>query len=182
MKRDHLKWYWELRGVEGRIEPCVLGWYQGWYTIPVFSDEGEFQRLVLRAGKQVEATTGLRYHTSQGEPVMYAPDWRRVKEYNTLFVVFGMIDALALSDMGYAVVTSTAGKDSFQAEWLTGYTPLIYIVPDMGEETTAHKLAKKLGARARVVGLDFPEDCWDPADYLKQDRRMELAIALARYA
>jgi hypothetical protein len=181
MQRTHLAWYWEMRGVTDRIEPRMLGWYQGWYTVPVFDETGKFSRLILRAGEHIQKRTGARYYTSPGKPVINVPDWRRLKQAEAIAVVFGTIDNLALDSLGYPVCTSTSGKGQFKAEWLADIRPFVYIIPDKGEESTALTLANKIGGRARIVTLNYPDNCKDPADYLKNGKRVELQKELARY-
>jgi DNA primase len=179
--RPHLGWYWQLRGVDSRIEPNKLGWYRGWYTVPVFDKEGDFTRLILRAGEHIEKSTGLRYYTSPGHPVIHVPDRRKFYEATSIAIVFGTVDALALATLGIPVCTSTAGKAQFDPTWLSAMSPYVYVIPDMGEETTAIELANKIGGRARVVRLTYPDHCKDPADYLKFDRGKQLQKELARY-
>lgn len=182
LDREHLGWYWQMRGVAGRIEPCVLGWYSGWYSIPVFDVGGKLLRLILRAGKHIERHGGTsKYYNSPGPPILYVPDWKRYNESDTVFVVFGMIDALAIADVGYAVCTVTSGKEQFKPEWITKEPKKFVIVPDMGEHETAYKVARHLHARGDVLLLPYDEfeKCDDPASFLQHGYREELTKMLA---
>jgi len=180
LKFDQFRWYLKNRGVDGRIEICRLGWWNGWYTIPIFNPHMELQGAVLRANATIQQATGQRFAQPHGQKgMMYNPSWNTYNNRKTLAIVFGMFDALAVSDLGYAVVTSTSGKDSFHAEWLDEWRKKIVIFPDEGEYDTAMKLANKLGWRAEVAKIDYPDGVKDPCGFLETDRRSQLNILLA---
>ena len=167
---DNLRWYLTMRGVEGRIEPCRLGWFQGWYTIPVYDRERSFRGMVLRAGSHIQRATGQRFHQPKSQrPLLFCPDWRLMDTKSTLFVVFGMLDALSLSELRFSVVTSTGGKDSFSPDWLADWRSKIVIVPDRGEEKDAIELAGHLDWRGSVLQLDYGEHAKDANDLLVAD-------------
>lgn len=178
-KFEQLRWYLENRGVAGRIEPCRLGYYNGWYTVPFYSHYGVYLGMVARAGTEIQRVSGLRFIQPKGQkPMMYCPDWRLTETANTIAVVFGIFDALAVSDLRFAVVTPIMGKDSFDPTWLDFWRKKIVIIPDAGEESTAIELAGKLGWRGSVLKLPYPEGIKDPAGYLEIDKRGLLASQL----
>lgn len=180
MKFDQFRWYLKNRGVENRIEICRLGWLNGWYTIPIYNQQMKVTGAVARANTTIQEATGQRFMQPPGQRAqMYCPSWPYYESRKTLAVVFGMFDALAISDLGFAVVTSTAGKDSFKPEWLDGWRKKIVIIPDEGEYSSAMKLADKLGWRATVYKVDYPEDVKDPCGFLETDRRHSLQSILA---
>ncbi len=155
-----LQWYLQDRGLEGRIETNELGYMDGWYTIPVYSD-GNFVTTVFRAAPHIQEATKLRYWCKH-VPVPFIPDQHLVKTSDELYVVYGIFDALTLADLRFPVITSTSGKDTFNPEWLDSYRKRIYIVPDKGEEASAYSLAAHLGWRGKVLQLEFPQgkkDC-----------------------
>lgn len=171
-KHPEMGWYYEERGVEDRIQPCMLGWYNGWHTIPVIGEDGDINGLVMRAGPHIEKATGRRFSQPHGmHPMLYVPDWHLFRKREAVAVVYGMFDALALSSLGFAVCTTTGGKDSFKPEWLDDTRKPIHVIPDKEpaeEIDTAYELVSKLGWRGHVIKLDYPEDCKDPADYVKE--------------
>ncbi len=182
MKHDSLCWYLEMRGVSSRIEPCVLGWHNGWYTIPVTNPDGEVEGLILRADTHVEKASGglLRFIQPSGQTaMMYVPNWHRFNTKSTRAVVYGMFDALALDELGYAVCTPTCGKGSFKPEWLRAYGGGVVFVPDLGEEEQAQTHASALGGRAVVHRLPYRDDLKDPADFLRTGRGEDLRRFLA---
>lgn len=175
-----LGWYLEMRGVEGRIEVNELGYYKGWYTIPVYNDKGVFITGVMRSSPPVQDAVGTRYWCPH-HPVMYVPDWTLVNSSRYVVVVFGMIDALALADIRQPVVTSTGGKKSFDPAWLDSWRKPIYILPDKGEEKEAMKLARQLGWRGQVRYPPYPDGKKDVAGFLEADKRQDLISYFAEY-
>jgi DNA primase len=170
-----LGWYiTETRKLQDRIEPCEIGYRDGWYTVPVFDIDHTMKTVVFRAAPHVQEVTGMKYWCNARPPVMYVPDWRLYESGDFLVVCFGIFDALAISDLRYPVVTSTAGKDTFKADWLMLVRKPIYIIPDSGEEDTAIRLANNLGWRGHVIKLNYPVGSKDPADYFKNGKKEEL--------
>lgn len=164
-----LQWYLEMRGIQDRIDVCGLGYKDGWYSVPVYNREGEFITGVFRAAPHVQEVTGLRYW-AHGEPVMYVPDWRLYDKEKYLIVVFGIFDALCISSLRYPVATSSSGNLTFKAEWLEDTRKIVYVIPDKGEEEVGMKLANNLGWRGKLVRLDYPDGCKDPADFFPARR------------
>jgi hypothetical protein len=181
VESEYLQTYIKQRGVEGRLETNRLGFHRGWYTIPVFNQEGAIHGAVLRSGPQVQKISGLRFVVPFGQkPMLYVPDWRLFENASKIAIVFGMFDALALADLRHPVCTTTSGKDSFDEMWLHPFKKMFVIIPDQGEEGTAHGLAKRLSPWASVQTLPYPEGCKDPADFLATGRREELDNLLRR--
>jgi len=179
MEYENLRWYLQERGLDGRIETCKLGWLNGWVTVPIYSKEGTFQGLCLRAMAHVQRATGQRFVQPKGQkPLLYCPDWRLLDRSKTLAVVFGLFDALALSDLRYAVCTSTGGKASFNPEWLDFWRGPIVVIPDKGEEEDATELVSRLDWRGRVWFPPYGDNEKDMADYLPEKREV-LAKLLA---
>ena len=167
-----LQWYLQVRGVEERIEPNMIGWHEGWYVIPAYSDEGVFLGAVLLADSKIEAGTGLRYIIPPGQSAkMFVPDWRLWKKAEAVAIVFGIFDALALAALRIPVATTTGNKFTFRPEWLDDVRKKIVVIPDRGEEKEGMALVSRLGWRGEVFCLPYDDDTKDPADYLKFGRR-----------
>lgn len=177
-----LGWYLKLRGVESMIDSCVLGWNAGWYVFPAFGERRQFMGLLLRAGQHIQQATGKRYIIPKGQqPSMYVPNWKKFREAPAVAVVYGVMDALALNEMGFPVATVMGGKLSFKAEWLEDVRKPIYIIPDKDEEHAAMRLASRLGWRGKVIRLNYPAGLKDPADFLQHGKRDEFVNNLWRY-
>jgi hypothetical protein len=175
-----LGWYLEMRGMEDAIIPQELGYWNGWYTVPVRDDEDKFLTGVFRAGPHVQEATGLRYWNPAGKPVMYVPNWVKWKTSEVVFVVFGIFDAIALSRLGYGVATTTAGQREFKPEWLDDVRKPIWIIPDEREESSALRLAGNLGWRGRVLRLRYPDGIKDPAGFFSSGKKKELEVQLCQ--
>ena len=175
-------WYLTLRGIEDSIEKQQIGWSNGWYSFPFFGETGKFMGMVLRASAYVQRDTGHRYYIPRGQkPSMFVPDWNLIRQKPYLFVVYGIIDAIALAQLRIPVVTTSGGKNSFNDFWLKDYRSRIFVLPDKGEETTAHHLVSGLGWRGKVVQLNYPDGFKDPADFLQHGKEQLLLNQLAGY-
>jgi hypothetical protein len=179
IKFPSLQWGMEMRGLGDSVEIAEIGYHRGWYTIPVRDRDYNFQTVVFRAAPHVQEATGHRYWC-HGKPMMYVPDWKLLDNMPFVVVVFGMLDALTLNKFRYPVVTATSGKNQFCAEWLDEFRKPVYIIPDKGEEDTAHKLASNLGWRGKVIRLDYPDGIKDCNDYLIQGKDKLLQAQLTR--
>lgn len=172
-----LGWYLEKRKVINRVAPCVLGWNGGWYTIPIFKKNKKFDGYVMRASLSVQKATGRRFHMPQNMgSKMYVPDWRLLDTAPFITIVFGMFDALSLSDLGVPVVTDTAGKKGFDPKWLEEYRKPIWIIPDKGEEDDARRLANEFGWRGRILNLEYTDTIKDPAGFVEANRGRDLLM------
>lgn len=168
-----LGWYLEMRGIEDRIDQNELGYWDGWYTIPVRNRENDFVTAVLRSAPHIQEATGHRYWCPH-RPTMFVPDWRILLRAKKIFVVYGILDALVLAGLRLPVVTTTAGQEHFYPEWLEEFRVPIYILPDKGEESAAHELASHMGWRGRVARLEYPDGIKDPAGFAEVGRTEEL--------
>ena len=178
-RNSSFRWYSEQRGVEGRIETCELGWHEGWLVLPIYSPERDLTGIIMRSGPQAQKLTGTRFTQPTGQRAMiYCPDWSLLDRSDQIYVVYGMIDALTLSELRLPVVTTTGGAKSFKPEWLTSYRKPIIVVPDLGELAQARKLAGRLGWRGKVGQLSYPNDFKDPNDYLQYGRGKDLLYEL----
>lgn len=163
LKRYPKKWFKE-RQIEKYVEVGNLGFLDGWATFPVRNESGELLDIVVRA---IKGKGDTRYVVSpvlsDSSRPLYVPNWKRVIEARTVYVVFGMIDAIALELMGLPCVTGITGK-AVPVDKLQELNKRFIILPDKGEEEDAHKLANAYGMGARVKTLMFPPDTKDPDD------------------
>jgi len=159
--------YLEERGVLGGRVRFGLGYYESWYTIPVFNREQKTIDVVFRACPWIQEQTGMRFYQIPGQkPTLYVPYIREVEKADTIYVTFGLFDAITLTLLGFPAVSSTGGKGVFNPEWLDFHRGKIYIVPDKEEEQEARQLAARLDWRGRVLLLSYPGGTKDPNDYL----------------
>lgn len=170
------------RGVASLIDPCCLGIYEGWYTVPIWNyPEEQIGGLMLRAGPSIKKEPRFIHPDGMKSMPYYPLPECKIDKGAKLFIVYGLFDALTLAALGYHVVTPTMGKDSFQAAWLDGIRKPIIILPDQGEEETAEKLAAQLDWRGRVWRLVYPEGIKDPNDFLWKGQK-KLLVRQLNYA
>lgn len=164
--------YLRLRGLEEAIRPCQLGWWHGWITIPIYSNSGHaFKGCVLRATPDLQKATGARYIMPPRQPrLLYPP---RVLAINnvletrgTVYVVFGIFDAIALSLIGLTAVTST-NITGFRPIDLQEYRCKLVVVPDRGEETKGRQMVAGLDWRGEFKSLPYDDTHKDPADFVQ---------------
>lgn len=164
-------WYFKRRKIDQFIEKGLFGYLDGWCTFPVMNILRQVTDIVVRSSKQKQYVVS----PNQTHP-LYVPDWAMVLKAETVYVVYGIIDAWALYACGLAVVTGTSGK-SLSAVQLKPLDKRFVIVPDRYEERDAYRLAGELGWRAEVLRLNYPDDCKDPDD-VRRNFNVEFLINL----
>jgi hypothetical protein len=90
-----------------------------------------------------------------------------------VYIVYGLIDALALEMCGLPVITGSTGK-SLSEKRLIQLNKRYLIVPDRGEEDAARKLAKSLGNFTHIIRLPWSELGDDVKD--TDDVRMKFGL------
>lgn len=169
-KNPNLDIYLRNRGISRpTIRWLKLGYWQGWYTIPIFDDVGTFLGAVARAGGSIEENCE-RFSNSPGPAKLY---YIPILDVPHMFFPFGIFDAISIFECGFPAATWIAGK-SVNASALNFFRGKIIIVPDKDEEPEARHLADQLGWRGSVLLLDYPEGAKDPNDYLKLGLRKQL--------
>lgn len=161
---NYRKWF-ERRQIDEFIEQGRLGYISGWAIFPVFHSDLRIADIAVRA---VSGKGDIRYSVSalvdhSSLRPLYIPNWERVNLSKTIYVVYGIVDAIALELAGLPAVTGITGK-SLSADLLKPLNKRYIIVPDDGEEREAHQLANKLGWRARVQRIKYPENTKDADD------------------
>lgn len=153
---------------ENDIKKFGLGYLDGWITIPINRKTGVARRLSNKHPK---------YMSTWGEPTIYNPLRKPVEAIRAVYLAYGIFDAIVLSKLGKTGLAATSGKN-INPELLEPYRCPIYIIPDLGEEKEAYKLANELGWRGNVLELNYPEGTKDPNEYYlinKEALRNEVA-------
>lgn len=142
-------------------EGC-LGYLDSWITFPVFDTTHKVVDIVVRSlARDGDVRYVVHPADSHTNRPIYVPSWEKVTESECVYVVYGIIDAISLHLAGLPVLTGVTGK-SLHADLLKPLRKRFIILPDEGEEKDAIQLANKLGWRAKVKKLDYPEDIKDP--------------------
>jgi hypothetical protein len=160
-----LQYYLRDRGVANMLVSAKLGYFEGWYTVPVFNKEYNVVGVTLRAGPSMQKRTGLRFTNPLGQnAMMYVPDWTLWNGADELYIVFGIFTALAMAAQGWPVATTVGGKHTFNPMWLASERKKIKVIPDVGELKDASNLVMGLGWRGEVWLPHYPDGCEDMAD------------------
>lgn len=181
VRNPNYQTYLKRRKIYEFAEQGLLGSMDGiWITFPVFDASGKILDIVVRS---VNRSSDVRYVISPGSDIrpIYVPSWEQVNKSDTVYVVYGIIDAISLHLAGLPAVTGVTGK-SLHADLLKPLRKRFIIVPDDGEEREAVLLANSLGWRARVKRIDygkFSDDVKDPDGIRKQFGNDQLLQALA---
>jgi hypothetical protein len=129
-------WYIKKRELMPVYKLAKLGYIEEWLIFPIFDPQGKIVDVIARDTKG--RSKYVIHPNDEDTPLLYVPSWDRVMASKTIFIVYGLIDALALEYV---------------------------IVPDRGEEVAARKLSKSLGNFTRVIRLPWSElgdDVKDP--------------------
>ena len=148
-----------------------IGYREDWYTFPIRNPDNKVIGAVARAGE--ENTSPAKYiFPSHQEDMLYVPSWDRTWKESKIYLTFGIIDAISLYIMGYASMSTTRGKKA-DPRLFDKITKKITIIPDHAELQEAHKLARELGWRGRVISFDYPHGVKDLNDLHMQNYDME---------
>jgi hypothetical protein len=164
LKFKQFQGYFKKRKVEDFIEPGMLGYLDGWATIPVFDNKHKIVDLVVRA---ISGKGDSRYVVSPQKNALrplFCPNWGIVEQTNSpIYVVYGIMDAISLYLAGYKSITGITGQ-SLSYELLQPLHKRFIIIPDYNEEKSAHNLSNKLGWRSRVKELKWLDGTKDIND------------------
>lgn len=161
--------YFKKRKIYEYVAEGHLGWLDSWIVFPCFDRNHSIVDIVVRSiGTHVGKS--IRYVISPVQSSeyrqLYCPSWKNVDAAETVYVTYGIIDAISLHLVGLPVATGITGK-SLSPDLLKPLRKKFVIVPDAGEESNAHKLANSLGWRCTVKKLNYEDGCKDPDDIRK---------------
>lgn len=171
-----LAWYLRMRGLEEQIIPQKIGWYNGWYTFPVYGYEDDYRGFIMRSGRHIQEATGLRY-VIRSTGSLYFPDWYLARKSDYLVVTFGILDAISLSKLRIPACSSIHGKTVNISELEWARKPIVFF-PDKDEGEDARKYYRQLGWRGRIVDFPYDENVKDPNDLLLVNKEIEMANAI----
>lgn len=175
---ESLGWYLRIRGVDDRIDGQKLGWHNGWYVIPTYSDDDTLTGYVLRAGQHVQEATGARYVT-RSSASLYVPDWYLYHTGRFIVVTYGILDALTLVGLRIPAVSTMWGTTMRLSDLDDVRKPILFF-PDQGEEIPAIEQYRRLGWRGRLVRMDWPDGSKDVNDLHVKGLDMEIVNAVEK--
>lgn len=156
------QWWFKKRQIDQFIKAGHFGYLDGWALFPVHNRDEQIVDVVVRATKgKGDTKYVLRPDDDRISPNLYVPNWDRVIESESVYIVYGIVDAWALEDIDLPCVTGTTGK-SLSPVQLKPLNKKWIIVPDRYEEDAGLHLANQLGWGARMLRIPYPEDTKDP--------------------
>lgn len=176
MRLEGHKSFFKKRKIDQFIDAGYFGFLDGWALFPVMDKDGKVIDIVVRAAGGGKGGTKYVVKPSKDRetPNIYVPNWNRVLNSDTVYIVYGLIDGWSLEDIQLPCITGTTGK-SLSPVQLKPLDKKWIILPDKYEEDAAYHLANQLGWKAEVHRIKYPSECKDPDDI-----RMKLGQAILR--
>ena len=171
--------YLTNRGISPDVQTKLgIGFLDDWHTFPILNPKRKLIGAVARKGEDNPSDAKYVVPSGQNPNWLYVPDWNRIKNNKTIYLTFGILDAISLYICGVASMSTLSGQ-RLQPEALNHIRKLIYFIPDRGEEDAAHKIASKLGWRGKVMKVNWPENSKDCNDlFIKHDDRLKSALGV----
>ena len=175
--------YLRDRGIETETQKKLgIGLLDDWVTFPIKDVDGKVVGGVARAGEGNNSIAKYVTPSGQSPNLLYAPSWKRCFSKDTIFVTFGIVDAVTLYALGYAAVSTTSGKRVHPSAFDFIRKKIVFI-PDMNEERDAMIIASQLGWRGKVARLPYPIGTKDINDTLRMNSGDEwIRMNLGAYA
>lgn len=165
--------YWHKRCLtNSTIDKYRLGFFNGWYFIPLYSD-GDFINFQCRRDYPAKRINSWY----KGKPKILFNDGI-LPFVDTVYVVEGTVDSILLSQEGFPSV-STMGANVWNNEWNNKFTHIrnIYYIEDndkAGREG-ARIVSKALGAdRVKIVSYEDKDPKYDTVDFFRENKSSDL--------
>ena len=157
--------YWYKRKFTDKIiDEFKLGYYNGWYTIPIYVD-GKLKNISMRRDFPKKA---IKSYMSGVGPLPFNFDI--IKYFNKVYFVEGPTDVISMVQNGLPAVCTNSGTHYFDDAWLEYFMKVktVFILFDNDEAgiSGAKYMANKLGIyKCKIYCFwDFREK-YDPNDF-----------------
>jgi DNA primase len=158
--------YLKERGINSDVQKQLhIGLLDGWITFPIYDDKNKLIGAVARAGEDNPSKSKYILPYKQDPNMLYVPSWKRCILQDTIYLTYGILDAVTLYATGFASMSTTTGKRILPSAFDI-IRKKVVIIPDAGEEKEAHRLASKLGWRGKVLLLKYPDGAKDINDLI----------------
>lgn len=128
-----------------------IGYLDGWYSQPIFNEKHQVIGCTARIGQHYPGRLYM-IPAHQDPNMLFVTDHKRIKDADRVYLTFGIYDSITLYQLGLAAISTSTGK-RLDPSALDNIRKPIIILPDLGEEQEAHRLANQLGWRGRVLNL-----------------------------
>jgi len=169
--------YFYNRGLTDKIiDSFRLGYYDGWYTIPIF-DEGKFLNFQMRREKPEKKIKV--YYSGLGQLIFNVDI---LKFVNEIFITEGPVDAMILIQNGLPAISTVSGV--IQPKYFNRFINIkrinILFDNDSAGIYEAKKSAKILGENRCYIYCfeDFDRKTYDPVDFFRDKHTKEELLHL----
>jgi hypothetical protein len=171
--------YLRERGIDDKTQKALgLGYIENWVTFPIRNRDGKIRGAIVRAGEGNQSPAKYVIPSGQDTNLLYVPSWKRIEQKKTIYLTFGIIDAVSLYCMGAASISTTCGMQMDVSYYLDHIRKRIIFIPDRGEEHAAQKFIKQLGWRGGRLRCNWPNGHKDVSDIFTSEYRHELQSTL----
>lgn len=169
----HQREYWYYRCLtDATIDRFSLGYFNGWYTIPVYVD-GKFQNFQCRRDKPSKMIKNW-YH-GVGSLLFNADIIRFVDK---IYITEGPVDSMILTQLGLPSVSHTNGANCWRNEWFKYFInvkEIVYIADnDEAGMNGAEKVSNGLGnGRTKILQFTDKDKKYDAGDFFREGGTLE---------
>jgi len=170
--------YLRERGVDDRSQYKLgLGILENYVTFPIRDNKQKIIGAIARTGEGGSSTQKYIIPKAQDANLLFIPSWQRLDKRRTIYLTFGILDAISLYLMGAASISTTCGM-RMDVSYLDKIRKRIMFIPDFGEEKEAQKFAGKMGWRGAVMRCNYPDGIKDVNDIFMSEHKGELLKVL----
>lgn len=172
--------YWYKRGFTDKtIEEFKLGYFDGWYTIPIYVD-GKLKNISMRRDKPKKMIKSFRKGVG---PLPFNFDI--IKYFTKVYFVEGPTDVISMVQNGLPAICTNTGTHYFNDQWLNYFTNVkrIFILFDNDEAgiSGAKFMANRLGIyKCKIYCFWGFSPKYDPNDFFVDGHTAEELKELIR--
>jgi DNA primase len=172
--------YWYTRKItDETIDRFHLGYYNGWYTIPIYQDD-TLRQIQLR--RDLPKKEILRWYKDTPSLLVNSSILRFVDK---IFIVEGPNDWLSMAQQGLPAVCSDTGAETWLDEWFYRFIKCkeIYILldNDSAGDLGSSNIAKKLGeTRCKIYNFWEFDKGFSPAYFFRYGNTKEDLLEIVR--
>lgn len=164
-KNERTYWY-DRTLTDSTIDRFRLGYFEGWYTIPLYKD-GRFYNFQCRRDLPEKK---IRPWYKGMKTVLFNEDI--LKFTDTVYIPEGLVDAIVLSQWGIPAVSKNNGAEYFDDKWYYKFLNIknIYYIADNDKAGIigAKKACAVLGKeRVKVFRFKDKQEKYDTGDFFK---------------
>jgi len=161
-KRD----YWHKRLLnDSTIDRFKLGYYDGWYTIPIF-ENGKLVNIQKRRDEPEKAI----HPWYRKPPELFNSGLLNIVD--TVYLTEGIVDSILLNQLGIPAISKVTGANGWLEEWSKYFMRINRVFlcfdNDPAGKSGARRVARSLGEyKCKIYTFDSFSDKYDVIDYFR---------------